>query len=71
LSLVELGPIATDFAGGILRDDEQVRAALAAHAALGHVGEPDDIGYTIAALLTSRRRWVTGERLEVSGGIDL
>ncbi|MEW2518166.1 SDR family NAD(P)-dependent oxidoreductase [Actinacidiphila alni] len=65
------GPIGTDFAGGFMRDDEGVRAALAAQAALGRVGEPDDIGGTIAALLSGRTGWVTGQRIEASGGTFL
>lgn len=62
------GPIGTDFAGGIMRDDEQYRTAIASQVALGRVGEPDDIGAAIASLLTSRSRWITGQRIEASGG---
>lgn len=36
--------------------------------ALGRVGVPDDIGPMIASLLGSDNRWVTGQRIEVSGG---
>src|SRR3954454_11576027 len=38
------GAIATDFGGGIVRDDPQVNAGIASNTALGRVGEPDDIG---------------------------
>lgn len=65
------GPIGTDFAGGTMRDDEQVRSVLASQAALGRVGEPDDIGGAIAALLAGGNRWVTGQRIEASGGSRL
>ena len=71
VNAVAPGPTATDFAGGGLREDEQLRAGLAANTALGRVGEPDDIGGAIASLLTGDNGWVTGQRIEVSGGTRL
>jgi NAD(P)-dependent dehydrogenase (short-subunit alcohol dehydrogenase family) len=68
VNVVAPGPIATDFGGGYLRDDPQVREAMAARSALGRVGEPDDIGALIATLLGDGTRWVTGQRIEASGG---
>jgi NAD(P)-dependent dehydrogenase (short-subunit alcohol dehydrogenase family) len=65
------GPIATDFSGGVIRDNEEYRAQLGSEAALGRVGEPDDIGGVIASLLNERNAFVTGQRLEVSGGMLL
>lgn len=35
--------------------------------ALGRVGVPDDIGPMIANLLSDDNRWITGQRIEVSG----
>lgn len=67
-NVIAPGPIATDFGGGYLRDDEQLRAVLAGNAALGRVGEPDDIGAAVAALATGGLGWVTGQRIEASGG---
>jgi NAD(P)-dependent dehydrogenase (short-subunit alcohol dehydrogenase family) len=68
VNTVAPGPIATDFAGGAVRDNEQIRTALAKEAALGRVGEPEDIGGVIAALLGGGTGWVTAQRLEASGG---
>ena len=65
------GPTATDFGGGSLRDDEQVRAHLGSVVAMGHVGEPDDIGTAVAALASDAMGWVTGQRIEASGGMLL
>lgn len=65
------GAIATDFAGGIVRDNPEVNKAIASQIALGRVGEPDDIGGAIAALLSEENRWVNGQRIEVSGGQSL
>lgn len=67
VNVVAPGPIATDFAGGFSRD-EQFQASFAPQVALGRVGRPDDVGGVIASLLTGPSRWVTGERIEVSGG---
>jgi hypothetical protein len=36
--------------------------------ALGHVGLPDDTGQMIASLLSVGNRWVSAQRIEVSGG---
>ena len=71
VNAVAPGPVATDFGGGGLRDDEQMRGAVAANTALGRVGEPDDIGGAIASLLTGENAWITGQRIEVSGGTRL
>ncbi len=62
------GPTATDFNGGAMRDDPELRSSLAAHTALGRVGEPEEIADAIAALASSDLRWMTAERIEVSGG---
>lgn len=44
------GATASDFSGGAVRDNAQLRDALAQTVALGRVGEPDDIGAAIAAI---------------------
>jgi NAD(P)-dependent dehydrogenase (short-subunit alcohol dehydrogenase family) len=65
------GPTATDFNGGAMRDSEATRAALSGQTALGRVGDPADIADAISALVSGEFRWVTGERIEVSGGVLL
>jgi NAD(P)-dependent dehydrogenase (short-subunit alcohol dehydrogenase family) len=65
------GPVATDFGGGRLRGSEDMRTMLGGRTALGRVGAPEDIGGVVAALLSGRTGWVTGQRLEASGGILL
>jgi len=67
-NVVAPGPTGTEFGGGALRDNEQYREAMAARAALGRMGEPEDIGGVIASLLTGPVGWVTGQRIEASGG---
>jgi NAD(P)-dependent dehydrogenase (short-subunit alcohol dehydrogenase family) len=65
------GPVATDFSGGIVRDTPALGEQLAAVTALGRIAVADDIGPAIAALLGDGNRWITGQRIEVSGGIHL
>ena len=62
------GAIATDFSGGMVRDNPQVNQQIAGLTALGRVGEPEDIGPMIASLLSEDNRWVNAQRIEVSGG---
>ncbi|MGG5171867.1 SDR family NAD(P)-dependent oxidoreductase [Pseudarthrobacter sp. J1738] len=62
------GPIATDFGGGRVRDDEGTNAFFASQTALGRVGLPEDIGGAIATLLAPGAGWITGQRIEASGG---
>ncbi|WP_167050681.1 SDR family oxidoreductase [Salinibacterium sp. ZJ77] len=68
VNVIAPGATATDFAGGALLSNAQYRAMIEATVALGRVGEPDDIGAAVAAVLDPRMGWVTGQRIEVSGG---
>jgi NAD(P)-dependent dehydrogenase (short-subunit alcohol dehydrogenase family) len=70
-NVVAPGPVATEFGGGQLRDDERVRAYLGGLTAMGRVGEPSDVSGLIAALLGPGTGWVTGQRIEASGGMLL
>ena len=65
------GAIATDFSGGMVRDNPTYNKMVADATALGRAGVPDDIGPMIAALLSDDNRWVNGQRIEVSGGTHL
>ena len=71
VNAVAPGAIATDFSGGVVRDNPQVNKQVAGMTALGRVGEPDDIGPMIASLLTGGNGWITAQRIEVSGGMNL
>lgn len=62
------GAIETDFRGGAVRDNADLNAQIASITALGRVGVPDDIGPMIASLLGPDNRWLTAQRIEVSGG---
>ncbi len=65
------GAIETDFLGGAVRDTPAYNAAFAAMTALGRVGVPDDIGPAVASLLDPENRWMTAQRIEVSGGQNI
>lgn len=65
------GAIETDFGGGRVRDNAELNQQLASITALGRVGVPDDIGPMIASLLSESNRWITAQRIEVSGGMML
>lgn len=53
--------------GGIINISRNVKAVTA----LGRIGEPDDIGGVVAFLCTEDARWITAQRIEVSGGMNL
>ncbi len=65
------GAIATDFRNGAIRDNEQAQSMVSSLTALGRVGEADDIGKAVAAILSGGFDWVTGQRIEASGGMML
>ncbi|GHO97579.1 short-chain dehydrogenase [Reticulibacter mediterranei] len=71
VNTVAPGAIATDFEGGVVRDNKEVNQWVASQIALGRVGQPEDIGGAVAALLSEETRWVNGQRIEVSGGMNL
>lgn len=68
VNTVAPGAIETDFGGGAVRDNPELNRHLAGLTALGRVGLPDDIGPMVASLLGASNRWVTAQRIEVSGG---
>jgi NAD(P)-dependent dehydrogenase (short-subunit alcohol dehydrogenase family) len=70
-NVVAPGAIQTDFGGGRVRDNPELNKRVADMTALGRAGVPDDIGPMIAALLSDENRWITGQRIEVSGGMAL
>jgi NAD(P)-dependent dehydrogenase (short-subunit alcohol dehydrogenase family) len=65
------GPVATDFSGGVLRETPALQATIIGVTALGRIAVADDIGPAIASLLRPGNHWITGERIEVSGGLHL
>jgi NAD(P)-dependent dehydrogenase (short-subunit alcohol dehydrogenase family) len=71
VNVVAPGAIATDFSGGMVRDNPEVNKRVADMTALGRAGLPDDIGPMIASLLSDDNRWVNAQRIEASGGMSI
>ncbi|POU01925.1 3-oxoacyl-ACP reductase [Escherichia sp. ESNIH1] len=71
VNCVAPGAIATDFSGGVVRDNPEVALAISGMTALGRPGQPEDIGPMIASLLSEDHRWVNAQRIEVSGGMRI
>ncbi|MEV4623110.1 SDR family oxidoreductase [Asanoa sp. NPDC049573] len=71
VNTVAPGAVATDFSGGLLRDNPQVQEHIAGVTALKRIALADDAGGAIAAMLGDGNRWVTGQRIEASGGMHL
>jgi NAD(P)-dependent dehydrogenase (short-subunit alcohol dehydrogenase family) len=71
VNVVAPGPVATDFSGGIVRDNPEVNKRIAENTALGRAGVPDDLGPMIASLLSDDNRWVNAQRIEVTGGVAI
>lgn len=70
-NVIAPGAVATDFSGGMVRDNPEVNRMVASMTALGRVGLPDDIGGAVASLLSRECGWINGQRVEVSGGMGL
>jgi NAD(P)-dependent dehydrogenase (short-subunit alcohol dehydrogenase family) len=65
------GAIETDFGGGMVRDNPEMKRMIASMTALGRPGLPDDIGGAVAMLLSPENGWLNGQRVELSGGMML
>jgi NAD(P)-dependent dehydrogenase (short-subunit alcohol dehydrogenase family) len=70
-NVVAPGAIKTDFNKGANRDNPQRVAVMSGLTALGRIGNADDIGSVVAFLCTEDAKWINGQRIEVSGGVNL
>lgn len=71
VNVIAPGAIETDFGGGRVRDNEELNKFIAGMTAMGRVGLPDDIGDAMSSILAGDMNWVTGQRIEASGGQSL
>lgn len=65
---VSPGPTHTNFGDGAFDKNPEFSKILGAQAALGRVGQPDDLAKVIVNLLSDDFGWVTAQDIEVSGG---
>ena len=70
-NVVAPGPIETDFNNATIRNNPQLKTVLSGLSPLGRVGQADDIGSVIAFLCSEDAKWINGQRIEVSGGINV
>lgn len=70
-NVVAPGPIETDFNNAAIRSNPQMKERLASLSPLGRVGTAEDIGGVVAFLCSEEGRWINGQRIEVSGGINV
>ena len=70
-NVIAPGPIETDFNNAGIRNNPQMKGVLSSLSPLGRVGAADDIGGVVAFLCTDDARWINGQRIEVSGGINV
>lgn len=70
-NVIAPGGVPTDFGDGHLRSDPALQSTIVQGTALGRLATPQDIGQLIAGLSTASGRWVTGQRIEASGGVSL
>ena len=68
VNVVAPGAVATDFSGGMVRDNPQVGQMVREATALGRLAQPDDIGAAIALLLADGFGWANGAKIELTGG---
>ena len=65
------GGVATDFAGAAIRNSPGLQQMVIAQTAMGRLAEPHDIGGLVAMLCSDDARWLTGQRLEATGGFNI
>jgi NAD(P)-dependent dehydrogenase (short-subunit alcohol dehydrogenase family) len=70
-NVVAPGPVETDFNSAAIRSNPQMKGFLAGLSPLGRVGQADDIGSVVAFLCSADAKWINGQRIEVSGGINI
>jgi NAD(P)-dependent dehydrogenase (short-subunit alcohol dehydrogenase family) len=71
VNVVAPGPIETDFNNAAIRNNPERKKIMSSLTALGRTGVAEDVGGVIAFLCTEDARWINGQRIEVSGGINL
>ncbi len=70
-NVVAPGPVETDFNNAAIRNNPNMKGILSTLSPFGRVGNADDIGSVVAFLCTVDAKWVNGQRIEVSGGINV
>jgi NAD(P)-dependent dehydrogenase (short-subunit alcohol dehydrogenase family) len=69
-NIVAPGPVETDFNNAAIKNNPQFKTMLGNMSPLGRVGAADDLGGVISFLCSDDAKWINGQRIEVSGGIN-
>jgi NAD(P)-dependent dehydrogenase (short-subunit alcohol dehydrogenase family) len=70
-NIIAPGPIEKDFNGAIIRNNPNVKSYLSGLSPPGRVGVAEDVGSVVAFVCSEEARWINGQWIEVSGGINL
>ena len=65
------GGVPTDFNNGAIKGNAVLQGMVVAQTAMGRLAEPRDFGGLAAMLCSDDARWLTGQRLEVTGGFNI
>lgn len=70
-NIIAPGPVETDFNNAAIRSNPQMKAVLSGLSPLGRVGVATDIAGVVSFLCSEEGGWINGQRIEVSGGINV
>lgn len=68
---IAVGAVPTDFGRAHPPNSPELQRRMADSAALRRLAAPQDIDVAIAGLATASGTWITGQRIEASGGVRL
>ncbi|MCQ8193767.1 SDR family NAD(P)-dependent oxidoreductase [Streptomyces rugosispiralis] len=71
VNTVAPGAVDTDLTAAERREQPETRQVIIDMTALGRIGTPADVADVVAFLASDDARWVTGQLIEVSGGLFL
>ncbi|MFE7131820.1 SDR family NAD(P)-dependent oxidoreductase [Streptomyces sp. NPDC057638] len=71
VNTVAPGAVDTDLTAAERREQPETRQVIIDMTALGRIGTPADVADAVAFLASDDARWVTGQLVEVSGGLFL
>ena len=65
------GGVPTDFNDGFIRHNPKLKEMVVAQTPMGRLADAHDIGGLVRLLCSDDARWMTGQRLEATGGFNI